>query len=953
MGEKAVLRLSGKITLISVVVVLTNLLVVALLVYDLKQNLNHHREIARITANNLAEALSADISEEIERVDLVLQTTADELTEMKWQQMSVLRVNRYLERSRSRLPILDYFRIADANGDVLYGVEPELKLNIADRSFFNEAKNNPSSGLIISKPVIARKNGKWSMFFLRRLNNADGSFAGTIYAGYFLETFNKKFSRYKIGKRGAIILRTSELEYITRVPVLADSRVMPGAKNATAELQALVNRGVNSGFVETLTPINKIKSVAYFKRLINYPYIVIVSLAEDDFLDPWYREVRIIGGSVLFILLLSWVAAWLLVRTEQNRNLMQHQLLLSESNFRTYFDTIDYFLFVLDKNRQIIKVNRAIIDRLGYTEAELLGAYVLTLHPENRREEAERTFQRLLAGTESLCQVPLQCKNGAVIQVETHVSPGTWNGEPALFGISKDISELVESEEKFSHAFGANPALMAISTIDNGTYLEVNGAFLSVLGFERSEVIGRTSVDLNIFKNYETWQEILQQLKENGTVRDIQISFISKSGELFHGLFSADIIRLQNRDVLLSVVVDISSRIALEKDLLAAKAAAESANQAKSEFMSNMSHELRTPMNGVIGMAQLLQFTELSAEQQEYLDTIITSGNSLLSLVNEILDLARIESGKMDMKSVEFSLRTCINEIATMQRPLASAKGLEYNVTVHQYLPDNLIGDPLRFKQILLNLAGNAVKFTASGSVTIFATVRERTGSDLILDVAVKDTGIGIPESDREKIFLSFVQADGSASRRYSGTGLGLAICRQLAELMGGAITLESVAGEGSVFTLQVPFKIAQAATIDVAGSRLQVPSEKTDRPLRILQAEDNPVNSRFLHTLLNKLGHTPTTVEDGSKVLEILEKESFDLVLMDIQMPVMNGEEAFYLMRQNPDTVGIPVIALTAFAFQGEQDRFMAAGFDGYVSKPVEVQKLIDEIERVVKKQP
>ena len=408
------------------------------------------------------------------------------------------------------------------------------------------------------------------------------------------------------------------------------------------------------------------------------------------------------------------------------------------------------------------------------------------------------------------------------------------------------------------------------------------------------------------------------------------------------------------------VVEDITEHKKAREGLLQAKIAAEEANSAKSMFLANMSHEVRTPMNAVIGMLDMTLETDLTEDQKDNLNTAKEAADNLLNLLNDILDISRVEAGKIKLEHIEFNLWKVTESVTKGLSVLANKKNIKLSSCIHPGVPRFVIGDSTRLRQIIINLVNNAIKFTHEGKVEIGMEAEAVSEDEVKITVSVSDTGIGIPKDKQALIFDVFTQADTSITRKYGGTGLGLAICKKLVEMMGGQIWIESEEGVGSTFRFTVLMRVSLKSESTLVPGEDMVPAplkkdigSKGLRILNILLAEDNPLNQKIAAKLLGKKGWLVTVALNGQEALDQLSEKSFDLVLMDVQMPVLDGFETTKIIRLKEQESGghIPIIAMTARAMAEDEKKCLDAGMDAYISKPIDAAKVYDTIEKMMDK--
>ncbi|OHD11289.1 MAG: hypothetical protein A2086_12880 [Spirochaetes bacterium GWD1_27_9] len=521
--------------------------------------------------------------------------------------------------------------------------------------------------------------------------------------------------------------------------------------------------------------------------------------------------------------------------------------------------------------------------------------------------------------------------------------------------IEKKLKEtknsLLESEEKY-RLITENSKSFISETDINGVILYVNNYYIEGLGYLPKEIIGKRAAELLHPDDLATAIKSFDKMLNSSQPRRDEWRFKHKNGTWKWLDCTANMFTTKNGEKRIVVIAyDITDKKEKEEDLKNSKINAENANEAKTQFLANMSHELRTPINGILGMVNLLSKTKLEEQQINYLDMIKSSGSLLLNIVNDILDISKIESGKFVLKEESFNIINLINKIHNEMEIISNSKNLKLNTIIENNITECIFGDEKALTQILINLLTNAIKFTDIGQIDIKLEEISKDKNEIKFRISVSDTGIGIQTEKLNEIFERFTQIDSSTTKKYQGTGLGLSIVKKLIEIMKGKITVESSLGKGTVFTMEIPFKnvkehpllYEKEKTNDDINSKIQ------NKNINILIAEDNAINALFLKELLEQSGFSTDTAQNGIKVLEKLSKKKYNLVFMDVQMPEMDGFKTTEVIRKqeknNKDH--IIIVALTAYSMKEDKEKCIKIGMDDYISKPIEESEVFEKIEK------
>ena len=628
------------------------------------------------------------------------------------------------------------------------------------------------------------------------------------------------------------------------------------------------------------------------------------------------------------------------------------EIIAARAHLQDQFDLSPDLICIAAPDGTFVKVNQSFNRILGYADTEMLKRPLLDfVHPEDRKKTLNE-MSHLQKGKVTLhFENRYRSKNGDYILLSWVAQTEPKTG--SVFAIARDITEKRRIEDKFRGEIEAalelsrNNERLFREVFDNVpvgiikldadyNFITVNKAYASILGYEEKELIGTSVLDITCPEDkVHSMESIDRMAKPNSGVYRFEKRYFHKTGRIVIVRVTSYVLENEKSPVVLSVVEAITDAKRIESELIEARDRALAASSARTQFLTNMSHEIRTPLNGILGNLELLKSDSLTAEQQKITSDALYSGRTLLGLLNDILDFSKIDAGHLRLEAARLNLREVVQSVHGTYGLIFKEKGVDLVVEVESGVPTWVVGDSLRIRQILNNLVSNALKFTSKGRVIVSVGT---AGADKI-KILIQDTGIGISEENIKRLFKPFVQADERTTRDHGGTGLGLSISQQLAKMMGGEISLTSVLGQGTSFTVVLTLKATGApASYDAKDSDQNIDCAPG---LRILVAEDNAVNQTLLKRILQKCGHTFTMTGNGQEAIDALRESTYDAILMDCQMPVMDGFDATKKIIEIFGDKRPRIIALTANAFIEDRQKCMASGMDYYLSKPVSIQEL------------
>ncbi|WP_188108603.1 PAS domain S-box protein [Sulfurimonas lithotrophica] len=848
---------------------------------------------------------------------------------------------------------ITHFYFLKPNGKVLLRVHDKYRNgDIVKRHTFLQAKNNltPFHGLEfgLKKNYTLRVVHPWII---------DSKLIGFIEIGKEIDKITQTLSNqldveiyYAINK--SIFTNSAEFikKKLLKLHTTDKQYIVYKTNKIPNNFSELVN-STETEWIKTDNQVyisyNKVLRDVSEKELGRILFLIDITEKYNDFIGTYINFTSIIVFSSIFLLAIG----FLLIKTHEKeilRTLNQLEVAIEKSdivnteqkNLLSLFDTGDSVLFRWknDKSWSIEYVSKSVTKLLGYSRDNFLSSDVLyadCIHPDDLARVSKEVKDNVNNKEGFFKHEPYRiiAKDGSVKWILDYtVLSKNKKGETTHFlGYISDITTQQKQKEEVETIFYTAKDALAILDLDTN-FLNFNDAYLEISGYTREELLKKSCIGLSVKEDVEKTKEAIKEVVKKGYITNIEKSCIRKDNKIV--TVNMSIAMMPDGEHLVASARDVTQSNKIQKELIQAKTDAEDANRAKSEFLANMSHEIRTPMNAILGFVEQLSKNEKDSKRLEQFEIITSSGKNLLNIINDILDLSKIESGKMDIEAHPSNLKKLLNELKSLFEILTLKKEQKLNFNIDKNLPKCLIIDPIRINQIIFNLLSNAIKFTPqNGTIILEVEYIEQTKK---LKCSVKDTGVGIAKENLNKIFNAFNQEDSSITRKFGGTGLGLSISSKLLALMDGELNVTSTLGEGSTFSFEISAPLCKEAINNTVKNTIK--SKVSSFKANVLIVEDNKTNQLLLGMILEESNITYEVANDGIEALNMFKDKHYDIIFMDENMPNMNGIEAtkqIRIIEKEKNLEKTPIIAVTANALSNDKERFLDTGMDDYISKP------------------